>query len=282
MTSLASYDASWTCQHERRPHTTVCLLCRRDERAAVLARRRRAVGRVSLVGLAVLFFSAGGVAAVTTMEGRWPAAPSLGHWAAADGWFDLARSRTRDVIANLTRRASAAPVPIYASPIVTDSVTDSVTLTDSLQVIPAGDTVLAALNEALRQAQDSAAGVTAPPLKPIVAEGRTALRDGLVAVRTGDTITVHFDTPLLRTRQPLKFEQLVRATLPAIYGAAVEAVLATVAAGDLIRGVDPSSAPSAHGVYLPLAAGWSLALWPETRPGRDGPLIVTYRTALTR
>ena len=277
MSSLATYDASWTCQHERRPHTTVCLLCRRDERAAVLARRRRALGRVSLIGLAVVFFSVGGVAAVTAMEGRWPAAPFLGRWPAADGWFDLARTRTRDVISNLTRRASAAPVPIYASPIVADSVA----LTDSLHVVAATDTVLAALSEALRQAQDSAAGA-APPLKPIVAQGRTALRDGLVAVRTGDTVTVHFDTPLLRTRQPQKFEQLVRATLPAIYGAAIESVLATVAAGDLIRGVDPSAAPLTHGVYLPLAAGWSLALWPETRPGRDGPLIVTSRTALTR
>ena len=277
MSLTTSYDASWTCQHERRPHTTVCLLCRRDERAAVLARRRRAVGRVSLIGLAVVFFSVGGVAAVTAMEGRWPAAPSLGEWSATDGWFDLARTRTRDVISNLTRRASAAPVPIYASPIVTDSVA----LTDSLQVASATDTVLAALTEALRQAHDSAAAA-GPPLTPILAEGRTALRNGLVAVRTGDTVTVHFDTPLLRTRQPQKFEQLVRATLPSIYGAAVEAVLATVAAGELIRGVDPTMTASTHGVYLPLAAGWNLALWPETRPGRDGPLIVTYRTALTR
>lgn len=276
MSSLVNFDASWTCQHERRPHTTVCLLCRRDERNAVLARRRRAVGRVSLIGLAVVFFSAGGVAAVTAMEGQWPGAPFLGRWPVADGWFDLARTRTRDVISNLTRRASAAPVPIYASPIVTDSV-----LTDSLHVVPATDTVLAALNEALRQAQDSAAGAT-PPLKPIVAEGRTALRDGLVAVRTGDTVAVHFDTPMMRTRLPQKFEQLVRATLPAIYGAAADSLLATVAAGDLIRGVDPTTSTATHGVYLPLAAGWSLALWPETRPGRDGPLIITYRTALTR
>jgi hypothetical protein len=278
MTSLASYDATWTCQHERRPHTTVCLLCRRDERAAVLARRRRAVGRVGLIGLAVVFFTAGSVAAITAMEGRWPSAPFLGRWSAAEGWFDLARTRTRDVISNFTRRASAAPVPIYASPIVADSVT----LTDSLHALPTTDTVLAALNEALRRAQDSAASAGAPPLKPIVAEGRTALRDGLVAVRTGDTVAVHFDLPLVRTRQPQKFEQLVRATLPAIYGAAVESVLATVAAGELIRGVDPLTTAGTHGVYLPLAAGWSLALWPETRPGRDGPLIVTYRTALTR
>jgi hypothetical protein len=278
MSSLASFDAPWTCQHERRPHTTVCLLCRRDERAAVLARRRRAIGRVGLIGLAVVFFSAGGVAAVTAMEGRWPSAPSLGRLPDAEGWFALARARTRDVIANLTRRASAAPVPIYASPIVTDSVA----LTDSLSAVSGTDSVLAALNEALRRAQDSAASASTPPLKPIVAEGRTPLRDGLVAVRTGDTVAVHFDTPLMRTRQPQKFEQLVRATLPSIYGAAVESVLATVAAGELIRGVDPTTTSAAHGVYLPLAAGWSIALWPETRPGRDGPLIITYRTALTR
>jgi hypothetical protein len=278
MSSFATHDASWTCQHERRPHTTVCLLCRRDERAAALARRRRAVGRVSLIGLAVIFFAAGSVAAVTAMEGRWPVPPTLGHWSAAGGWFDLARTRTREVISNLTRRASAAPVPIYASPIFADSVM----LTDSLNVVPTTDTILVALEQALRQAQDSAAGAAAPPLKPIVAEGRTALRDGLVAVRTGDTVAVHFDTPLMRTRQPQKFEQLVRSTLPAIYGAAVESVLATVTAGELIRGVDPTTTAARHGVYLPLAAGWSLALWPETRPGRDGPLIITYRTALTR
>ena len=278
MSSVASFDVSWTCQHERRPHTTVCLLCRRDERIAVLARRRRAVGRVSLIGLAVVFFSAGGVAAVTAVEGRWVTAPFVGRWQVANGWLDLARNRTRDAIANLTRRASAAPVPIYASPIITDSVT----LTDSVAGAAVTDTVLAALSEALRQAQDSAARAAAPPLTPIVAEGRTALRDGLVAVRTGDTVAVHFDTPMMRTRQPQKFEQLVRATLPAIYGAAADSILGTVAAGNLIRGVDPTITTATHGVYLPLAAGWSLALWPETRPGRDGPLIITYRTALTR
>jgi hypothetical protein len=195
-----------------------------------------------------------------------------------EGWLALARTQTRDVISNITRRASAAPVPIYASPVVGDSVT----FTDSLHAVPATDPVLAALDAALRRAQDSAASAAAPPLKPIVAQGRTALRNGLVAVRTGDTVAVHFDTPLLRTRQPQKFEQLVRSTLPAIYGAAVESVLATVAAGELIRGVDPTTTAARHGVYLPLAEGWSLALWPETRPGRDGPLIVTYRTALTR
>jgi hypothetical protein len=141
--------------------------------------------------------------------------------------------------------------------------------------------VLAALNAAIRQAQDSALGV-APPMKPIVAEGRTTLGDGLVAVRTGDTVAVHFDTPLMRTRQPEKFEQVLRATLPAIYGPAADSLLATVAAGNLIRGVDPSAPVPTHGVYLPVSSGWSLALWPETRQGRDGPLIVTYRAALTR
>ena len=279
MSSLASFDASWTCQHERRPHTTVCLLCRRDERLAVLARRRRAAGRVGLIGLGILFFAVGTVAAVTAMEGRWPTAPVLERLSVAEDWFDLARTRTREVITNLTRRASAAPIPIYASPVVTDSVA----LTQSVTIVSPNDTVLFALNEALLRAQDSAASAAGPPpLKPIVGEGRTALRDGLVAVRKGDTVAVHFDTPLLRTRHPEKFEQVVRATLPAIYGAAVESVLASVGVSELIRGVDPAANSAAHGVYLPLAAGWSLALWPETRPGRDGPLIVTYRTALTR
>jgi len=101
-------------------------------------------------------------------------------------------------------------------------------------------------------------------------------------VRGGDTGAGHFDTPGTRTRQPQKCEQLVRATLRAIYGAAADSILASVAAGELIRGVEPTSSGATHGVYLPISAGWSLALWPETRPGRDGPLIVRYRTALTR
>jgi hypothetical protein len=277
MSLQTSYDASWSCQHERRPYTTVCLLCRRDERNAVLMVRRRAAARVGLIGLAVVFFTGGGVAAVTALEGRWPGAPFLGRWPAADGWFDVARARTRDLLSGLTRRASAAPVPIHASPVTTDSVT----LTDSLQAVATVDPVLLALNEAIRQVQDSALRAT-PPLKPIVAEGRTTIREGVVAVREGDTVTVHFDTPLLRTRQRQKFEQLVRATLPSIYGAAADSVLSSVVAGELIRGVDPTAGSGKHGVYLPLADGWSLALWPETRLGRDGPLIVTYRTTLTR
>ena len=278
MSTSTAYDAPWTCTHERRPHTTICIHCRREERAAVQLRRKRAAGRIGLTALATLFFSAGGVAAVTAMEGRLPtAAPALRRLQIANGWLDVARARTRDLLSNLTNRAAAAPVPIHASPVPTDTVA----LTETAPNVASNDTVLAALNEALRQAQDSAVG-GAPPMKPIVAEGRTTLSDGLVAVRTGDTVTVQFDSPKMRTRQPEKFEQLVRATLPAIFGAAADSLLETIAAGNLIRGLDLAGAVPAHSIYLPLAAGWNLALWPETRPGRDGPLIVTYRAALTR
>jgi hypothetical protein len=277
MSTSTTYDASWACTHERRPHTTICIHCRREERAAVQLRRRRAAGRLGLTVLAVIFFSAGGVAAVTAMEGRLPSAPAVGRLHVNTRWLDVARARTRDLLSNFTSRAAAAPVPIHVSPVPADSVA----LTESAPSVAAKDTVLAALNEALRQAQDSALGGT-PPMKPIVAEGRTTLSDGLVAVRTGDTVTVQFDTPKMRTRQPEKFEQLVRATLPAVFGAAADSLLATIAAGNLIRGLDLAATVPAHSIYLPLAAGWNLALWPETRPGRDGPLIVTYRAALTR
>jgi hypothetical protein len=115
-----------------------------------------------------------------------------------------------------------------------------------------------------------------------VAEGRTELRDGLVAVRSGDTVAVHFDTPATRTRRFDKFERIVRETLPQVYGAVADSVLARVPAGQLARSGDLLTELPERGVHLPTGDGGTLALWPETRPGRDGPLVVTYRATLAR
>lgn len=117
---------------------------------------------------------------------------------------------------------------------------------------------------------------------PIVAEGRTELRDGIVAVRTGDTVAVHFDTPLTRTRRPEKFERIVRATLPAVFGIAADSALAATPAGGIARAGDLLTELPVRGVQLRTGDGDTLALWPETRPGRDGPLVVTYRVAVVR
>ncbi|HEU4628883.1 MAG TPA: hypothetical protein VFS08_04030 [Gemmatimonadaceae bacterium] len=130
----------------------------------------------------------------------------------------------------------------------------------------------------------AAAAAPAPPAgpAPIVAEGRTELHDGIVAVRTGDTVAVHFDTPLTRTRRPWKFERIVRATLPEVFGTAADSALAATPAGGIAQAGDLLTELPVRGVRLRTSDGDTLALWPETRPGRDGPLVVTYRVAVVR
>lgn len=121
-----------------------------------------------------------------------------------------------------------------------------------------------------------------PPLMPIVSQGTTMLPDSVVAVRMGNSVTLHFDTPAERTRRPEKFEQIVRSTLPAIYGPAVDSLLAKIPAGRMARGGDLLTDLPTRGLRLALGEGWVLAVWPETRIGHDGPLVVDYRTTVMR
>jgi len=115
---------------------------------------------------------------------------------------------------------------------------------------------------------------------PVVHEGRTDFDDGVFAERAGNNVIVHFDTPATRTRRRDKLEQIVRTTLPKIYGSAVDSALAKIPAGGLTNGRDPVSELPSHGMWVPLDKGWTLAVWPQTRPGQDGPLVVTYRVAV--
>jgi hypothetical protein len=121
-----------------------------------------------------------------------------------------------------------------------------------------------------------------PPLAPIVAEGRTALGEGLWATRVGNTVTVSFDAPMIRTRRPEKFERVVRTTLPRVYGPAADSLLASIPPGALARGGDLLTELPARGIRVRRAAGQGLTVWPETRPGLEGPLVVAYRTTVTR
>jgi hypothetical protein len=126
----------------------------------------------------------------------------------------------------------------------------------------------------------SVASVTTPPvaeLAPTIGEGRTSLRDGVVAHRSGDEITVNFDTPLTRTRRPEKFEAVLRATLPQIFGASVDSALATMPVGTLVPAHGLTTDLPTQGLYVPLPGGSTLRIWPGTRPGEDGALVVRYR-----
>lgn len=132
---------------------------------------------------------------------------------------------------------------------------------------------------AVRQ-QGDVAPHHAAPLSPAIAPGQTTLADGITAERTDSVVTLSFDTPLTRTRIPEKFERFVRATLPKIYGATADSALARLPNGGIAGQGNLLYDLPARGVHIPLDKGWEIALYPETRPGEDGPLVVRYRVSV--
>jgi hypothetical protein len=120
-----------------------------------------------------------------------------------------------------------------------------------------------------------------PPLSLIVPQGRTVLPDSVYIDRGGDTVVVDFDTDDARTRRRDKFERVLRETLPVVYGARVDSVLAAIPQGSLVTGDLLGELP-VRGLHVPLTDRWTLDLWPETRPGRDGPLVVRYRARVVK
>jgi hypothetical protein len=124
--------------------------------------------------------------------------------------------------------------------------------------------------------------VLEPPFPLVVPEGRSSLPDSLIAERGGDSVIVDFDTPATRTRRRDKFESVVRRTLPMVYGAHIDSVLRTIPDGEIAGAAELLHELPQRGVHLRVAQGWTLDLWPETRPGQDGPLVVSYRARVTR
>jgi hypothetical protein len=59
-------------------------------------------------------------------------------------------------------------------------------------------------------------------------------------------------------------------------------VLAAIPEGSLIGEGDLLTELPLRGIHLPLGAGYQLTVWPETRPGRDGPLVVSYRARVVK
>lgn len=140
--------------------------------------------------------------------------------------------------------------------------------------------LVAAAPAAAHSATPAAAPRTPPAFAPglpvlKVAEGHTELPDGLAVERNGDQAVVSFDTPLARTRRRDKVEQVVRATLPALYGGSADSALARIPAGQLSEG-DLLADVVPRGIRIPLSSG-AIVLALETRPGQDGPLVVRYR-----
>lgn len=116
-------------------------------------------------------------------------------------------------------------------------------------------------------------------LEPRIAEGRRELTDSMFAVRDGQEVMVHFDTEPLRTRYDWKFERVVRSTLPIVFGSVVRAALDSIPEGHLATGGDLLTELTTRGIELPVGEGQTLRVWPVTRPGQDGPLVVAYRAS---
>jgi hypothetical protein len=230
------------CMHEHRPGTTVCLHCRHAARAVARQRRKR------------LMLRAGAVAVVATTVG-------------AVGVLSAAAIRARTSLRKPERRvASASPdtaMQNTAAPVATVPTT------------PAQTAAVAAVAQVA-----TGVGRSRAPFAPVVLQGQSTLPDGLTAVRADSLVTVSFDTPMIRTRIPAKFERLVRATLPAVYGRSIDSVLSRIPEGGIAAQGDLVSELPTRGVRIPVNAEWSIALYPETRPGQDGPLVVRYRVSV--
>jgi hypothetical protein len=115
-------------------------------------------------------------------------------------------------------------------------------------------------------------------LSPQIPPGRRELGNGVVADRSGDEVTVAFDTDSLRTRIDWKFEGVVRGTLPLVFGEPARHALDNIQVGSLLgRGNLLRDLPR-RGVRIPLDSGLgTIRLYPVIRQGRDGPLVTAYR-----
>jgi len=247
---MSTHASALPCPHEIRPGTTVCLHCAAAVRRAARAHARRTIGRVA-AGM-------GALAAVT-----------------------LVAAGARGAVQQLKAVGPGSPARIATSEAVTSEAATSETATAATteRSVPVDETPLTGASPAPVAPGSPAVAPASARLWPRIAEGRTALGRGVVAERRGDTVRVLFDTPHMRTRHPEKFEGTVRATLPALYGAAATSALAGVPHGALVASADLAGA-APRGVRVVLPDGQMLALRPETRPGRDGPLVVRYAITL--
>jgi hypothetical protein len=118
-------------------------------------------------------------------------------------------------------------------------------------------------------------------LQPAVAVGRTDLGQGMFVERIADSIFVRFDTDTLRTRFDWKFEGVVRATLPTVFPQ-LQTQLDSIPQATLVRGGSLLRDLPHTGIRFPVDATHALTIWPITRPGQDGPLVVGYRISPTR
>jgi hypothetical protein len=248
---------STSCTHDLGPGITVCLRCRQERRDAARANQQKlvALSGIAAMGLIGLYVMGAG---------------ALNAWHAA----------TRPDTTQVAPRASVVASSVDAgSDVRLQGTPAPMAPSASLASMPA------AAAQAAAPAPTSPVPETPAPVAPlalIVREGRTDLPDSLIVHRGGDSVFVDFDTPATRTRRRDKFELVVRHTLPMVYGSAVDSVLRMIPDGGIVNRVDLLTELPKRGVHLRVTEGWTLDLWPQTRPGQDGPLVIAYWARVTR
>ena len=249
------------CPHELRPGTTICLRCQHAERGVKRAKQRQMLARGGAAVLSLAVIAAVGVAAATALRARGRSSSSE-----PTAQREPAPPDSADTLAVATDTlGSTPPAPTVAK--------------ENLPVPAATTPAASAAPSPVRISSAAPASVAALPLVPV---GRTPLRDTMVADRAGDTVRVSFDLLLSRTRRPDKFEAIVRSTLPQVYGALADSALRALPVGAVARAGDLITTLPETGFHIPIAGGRSIAVWPETRVGRDGPLVVAYRAVALR
>jgi len=240
------------CTHERRPGTTVCLRCRHEAREAARERTRRFLLRAGAVAIVVVTFVAVGVVGAATFRQR-----------GAEAQSDSSPTAQFD-----TTVVAAAPIPVI------DSGTSSLAQAPvTPQAQPQPVTPPAAAVEPTRPAPPA-------PFRPAILRGETMLADSVIAIRSDSDVVVDFDRPMLRTRRPDKFEQFVRTTLESVYGAPGAAAVRKLPFGSIASQGDLINELPTRGIRIPVDSAWVIRLFPETRVGQAGPVVVRYRVRL--
>lgn len=231
-------EASIVCTHERRPGTTVCLRCRHDARVAARDRMKRLMLRGGALTIVAATVITAATLGGTAMRGR-----SAGRQAASSA------------------TPAGAPVVVSADSVAADSIARATQTRPESTVAPGPST--------------APSGLPAPA--PILPMGESSLNDGITVTRGDSVVVVSFDVQPSRTRRAQKFEQIVRTTLPAVYGPAADSALAHIPDGEIAQQGDLLSELTVRGVRIRLTPPWEIRVYPETRPGPSGPLVVRYR-----
>jgi len=234
------------CPHELRPGTTVCLHCRWEAKSAARKRRRR-----------ILMKGSSGLALLTTLA----VMGLVGRVAILER---LSPARLRNATVTDVGGDAVKPMPAVH------------------RQAPPPATSQQGATTTLASASASVAKAALAPVSPVVPQGQSMIPDSLLATRADSVITVSFDRTMIRTRNPWKFERLVRSTLPALYGAAADSALSRIPEGGLARQGDLINELPTRGMRIPVAPGWTFTLFPITRPGHDGPLVTQYRVSVVR